>query len=60
MFNIFGFYKFKRLSGLKSLKKLFKKSLIKNKIRGTIIFQKKELMELYLEKKIIFKMLEKI
>ena len=40
MFNIFGFYKFKRLSGLKSFKKTFQEILIKNKIRGTIIFSK--------------------
>ena len=40
MFNIFGFYKFKRLSGLKSFKKTFQEILLKNKIRGTIIFSK--------------------
>ena len=40
MFDIFGFYKFKRLSGLKKLKKTFQKKLIKNHLRGTIIFSK--------------------
>ena len=40
MFHIFGFYKFKRLSGLKKLKKTFQKKLIKNHLRGTIIFSK--------------------
>ena len=40
MFHIFGFYKFKRLSGLKKLKKTFQEKLIKNHIRGTIIFSK--------------------
>jgi len=40
MFHIFGFYKFKRLSGLKSLKKTFQEKLIKNHVRGTIIFSK--------------------
>ncbi len=40
MFYIFGFYKFKRLSGLKKLKKTFQEKLIKNSLRGTIIFSK--------------------
>ena len=40
MFHIFGFYKFKRLSGLKKLKKTFQEKLIKNHLRGTIIFSK--------------------
>ena len=38
MFHIFGFYKFKKLSGLKKLKKAFQEKLIKNHVRGTIIF----------------------
>ena len=38
MFYIFGFYKFKKLSSLKSLKKAFQEKLIKNHVRGTIIF----------------------
>ena len=38
MFHIFGFYKFKKLSGLKSLKKTFQDMLLKNNVRGTIIF----------------------
>jgi len=40
MFYIFGFYKFKKLSGLKKLKKTFQEKLIKNHLRGTIIFSK--------------------
>ncbi len=40
MFYIFGFYKFKRFSGLKRLKNIFQKNLIQNKVRGTIIFSK--------------------
>ena len=40
MFHIFGFYKFKRLSGLKKLKKTLQEKLIKNQVRGTIIFSK--------------------
>ncbi len=38
MFHIYGFYKFKKLSGLKKLKKTFQEKLIENHIRGTIIF----------------------
>ena len=40
MFHIFGFYKFKRLSGLKKLRKSFQEKLIKNNVKGTIIFSK--------------------
>ena len=40
MFHIFGFYKFKKLSSLKKLRKAFQKKLIKNNVRGTIIFSK--------------------
>ena len=40
MFNIFGFYKFKRLSGLKKLKKTFQEKFNKSNVRGTIIFSK--------------------
>ena len=40
MFHIFGFYKFKRLSGLKKLKKTFQRKLIKLSVRGTIIFSR--------------------
>ena len=38
MFHIFGFYKFKKLLGLKSLKITFQDMLLKNNVRGTIIF----------------------
>jgi len=40
MFHIFGFYKFKQLSGLKNLKKIFENKLKKYNLRGTIIFSK--------------------
>jgi len=40
MFYIFGFYKFKKLSGLNKLKKIFTKKMINNSVRGTIIFSK--------------------
>ena len=40
MFHIFGFYKFKKLRGLKNLKKVFQEDLLKNQIKGTIIFSK--------------------
>ena len=42
MFHIFGFYKFKRLSGLKRLQNTFQHKLLKNHIRGTIIFSKED------------------
>jgi len=37
MFNIYGFYKFKKLSSLKKNKKILQDFLLKNNIRGTII-----------------------
>tara|TARA_B100000945_G_scaffold305960_1_gene292945 strand:+ start:15 stop:920 length:906 start_codon:yes stop_codon:yes gene_type:complete len=40
MFHIFGFYKFKKLSGLKRLKNTFYKNILRNNIRGTIILSK--------------------
>ena len=40
MFHVFGFYKFKRLTGLKKIKKSFQEILINNRVRGTIIFSK--------------------
>tara|TARA_B100001996_G_scaffold54734_1_gene38831 strand:+ start:18 stop:923 length:906 start_codon:yes stop_codon:yes gene_type:complete len=40
MFHIFGFYKFQKLSNLKNLKRTFQEKLIKNDVRGTIIFSK--------------------
>ena len=40
MFHIFGFYKFKKLYGLKNLKKVFQDYILKNQIKGTIIFSK--------------------
>jgi UPF0176 protein len=40
MFNVFGFYKFKKLQSLKKKKYLLKKYLIKQNIRGTIILAK--------------------
>ena len=40
MFNIFGFYKFKKLQSLKKKKYLLQKKLIEQNIRGTIILAK--------------------
>ena len=40
MFNVFGFYKFKKLQSLKEKKYLLQKYLIKQNIRGTIILAK--------------------
>ena len=40
MFNVFGFYKFKKLQSLKKKKYLLQKYLIKQNIRGTIILAK--------------------
>ena len=40
MFNIFGFYKFKKLQSLKKKKYLLQKNLIEKNIRGTIILAK--------------------
>ena len=40
MFYIYGFYKFKRLTGLKRIKKYFQAQLNNNNLRGTIIFSK--------------------
>ncbi|MDB0072296.1 hypothetical protein N9E72_01980, partial [Candidatus Pelagibacter sp.] len=37
MFNVFGFYKFKKLTSLKKNKVLLQDYLIKKDIRGTII-----------------------
>ena len=40
MFNVFGFYKFKKLQSLKKQKYLLQKYLIEQNIRGTIILAK--------------------
>ncbi len=40
MFNVFGFYKFKKLQSLKKYKYLLQKYLIEQNIRGTIILAK--------------------
>ena len=40
MFNVFGFYKFKKLKFLKKKKYLLQNYLIKKNIRGTIILAK--------------------
>ena len=40
MFNVFGFYKFKKLRYLKKKKYLLQKYLIEQNIRGTIILAK--------------------
>ena len=43
MYNIFGFYKFKKLTTLKSKKKNLDSLFTKNDIRGTIIISKEGL-----------------
>ena len=43
MFKVFGFYKFKRLKGLKRNKILLQKLFIKRSIRGTLIISKEGL-----------------
>ncbi len=43
MFNVFGFYKFKKLQSLKKQKYLLQKYLIEQNIRGTIILAKEGL-----------------
>ena len=40
MFYIIGFYKFKKLTGLKKLRQIFQKKIIRYNVRGTIIFSK--------------------
>ena len=40
MFNVFGFYKFKKLQSLKKKKYLLQKYLIEQNIRGTIVLAK--------------------
>ena len=40
MYNVFGFYKFKKLQSLKKKKYFLQKYLIKQNIRGTIILAK--------------------
>ena len=40
MFNVFGFYKFKKIQSLKKNKHLLQKYLIEHNIRGTIIISK--------------------
>ena len=37
MFCVFGFYKFKKLKGLKKTKAILQKKIIKHKVKGTII-----------------------
>ena len=43
MFEVFGFYKFIKLTSLKKNKEFMQKFLIKNNIRGTIIIAKEGL-----------------
>ena len=40
MFNIFGFYKFKKLNSLKKIKKNIQLFMFNNKVRGTVILAK--------------------
>jgi len=50
MFNVFGFYKFKKLKSLKRNKIILQDFLIKKNIRGTIIVAK-EGINAFLEKR---------
>jgi UPF0176 protein len=43
MFDVFGFYKFKKINSLKKNKTFLHDLLIKNNIRGTIIISKEGL-----------------
>ena len=40
MFYVFGFYKFKKLKGLKKTKAILQTKIITHKVRGTIILSK--------------------
>ena len=40
MFNVFGFYKFKKIKNLRKIKNILKSEIQHNKIRGTIIISK--------------------
>ena len=60
MFHIFGFYKFKQLSGLKNLKKIFENKLKKYNLRGTIIFSKEGINGTVSGKKSVSKKLKEI
>ena len=48
MFEVFGFYKFKKLTSLKKNKILLQDFLIKKNIRGTLLLLMKVLMQQYL------------
>ena len=43
MFDVFGFYKFKKLNSLKKNKVILQNFLLKHNIRGTLILLKKVL-----------------
>ena len=47
MFIVLGFYKFKNLKSLKKNKLILQKLFIDNNIKGTLLFQMKDLMEPY-------------
>ena len=40
MYNVFGFYKFKKIKNLKKIKNILYSEILKHKIRGTIIISK--------------------
>ena len=50
MFEVFGFYKFVKISYLKKNQKVLFETLKKKNIRGTIIISKEGVMELFLVK----------
>ena len=45
MFEVFGFYKFIKLTSLKKNKTILQKILIKKNIKGTIIISKEDSLE---------------
>ena len=40
MFNVFGFYKFKKIKNLKKIRNTLQYEILNNKIKGTIIISK--------------------
>ena len=40
MYNVFGFYKFKKIRNIKKIKNFLQSEILDNKIKGTIIISK--------------------
>ena len=40
MYNVFGFYKFKKIINIKKIKNFLQSEILNNKIKGTIIISK--------------------